>query len=81
VGLIAIVVVGIGYLAYDQFLRGDEVAPLSPGSARLADGRTEVVGSLTFPFSDFAIQPPNIAGLVSVESEGTLEFLPVFEKG
>jgi hypothetical protein len=48
-----------------------------PGPARLVDGRIEVVGSLTFPFSDFAIEPPNIAGFVSVESEGTLEFLLV----
>jgi polyisoprenoid-binding protein YceI len=67
-------------LAGDLTLHGVTKAVEIPAQARLADGRIEVVGSLTFPFSDFAIEPPNIAGFVSVENEGTLEFLLALEQ-
>jgi polyisoprenoid-binding protein YceI len=36
--------------------------------------RIEVVGSLTFPFSDFGMEAPNVGGVVTVESNPTLEF-------
>jgi len=65
-------------LAGDLTLHGVTKAVEIPAQARLADGRIEVVGSLTFPFADFAIEPPDIAGFVSVENEGTLEFLLMF---
>lgn len=68
-------------LAGDLTLHGVTKNVQIPAQARLADGRIEVVGRLTFPFSDFAIEPPNIAGFVSVENEGTLEFLLVLDKG
>lgn len=45
-----------------------------PAQARLVGSTIEVVGSLAFPFADFDIEPPNIAGFVSVHDEGTLEF-------
>jgi len=45
-----------------------------PLQFRVTGGQGEVVGSLTFPFSDFEISPPNIGGFVSVESDATLEF-------
>jgi polyisoprenoid-binding protein YceI len=48
-----------------------------PAEARLVDGRVEVLGSLTFPFSDFGMEPPNVAGFVAVEDDATLEFLVV----
>lgn len=48
-----------------------------PAEARLVDGRIEVLGSLTFPFSDFGMEPPNVAGFVTVEDDATLEFLVV----
>jgi polyisoprenoid-binding protein YceI len=35
----------------------------------------QVLGSLDFPFSDFAIDAPNIGGFLSVQDHGTLEFL------
>jgi polyisoprenoid-binding protein YceI len=37
------------------------------------DGRIEAVGSLKFPMSDFAIDPPNVGGFVTVASDATLE--------
>ena len=52
-----------------------------PSQARVAGDEIEVLGSLTFPFSDFAIEPPNIAGFVTVEDEGTLEFLVSLARG
>lgn len=51
-----------------------------PAQARLADGRIEVLGSFTFPFADFGITPPDIAGFVTVEDDGTLEFLVLIER-
>jgi polyisoprenoid-binding protein YceI len=46
-----------------------------PGQARLNGDRIEVVGSLTFPFSDFGMTPPDVAGFVQVEDDATLELL------
>jgi polyisoprenoid-binding protein YceI len=46
-----------------------------PATAQLNGGVIQVLGSLDFPFSDFAIDAPNIGGFVSVEDHGTLEFL------
>lgn len=45
------------------------------GQARLNGDRIEIVASLTFPFSDFSMTPPDIAGFVQVEDEATLEVL------
>lgn len=46
-----------------------------PGQARLAEGRIEIVAALTFPFADFGMEAPNIAGFVEVQDEATLEVL------
>ncbi|HEX2755167.1 MAG TPA: YceI family protein [Candidatus Limnocylindrales bacterium] len=46
-----------------------------PAKAQLNGSLIQVVGSLDFPFSDFAINAPNIGGFVAVEDHGTLEFL------
>jgi len=35
----------------------------------------QVQGSLTFPFSDYNIVAPNIGNFVTVQDNGTLEFL------
>lgn len=45
------------------------------GQARINGNRIEIVASLTFPFSDFDMTPPDIAGFVQVEDEATLEVL------
>lgn len=42
--------------------------------------RVEVAGSLTFPFAQFAMQPPNIPPFVSVTDQATMEFDLFFAK-
>ncbi len=49
----------------------DVIIPLD---VRIDGTQGEVVGSLKFPFSDFDMEPPNVGGFVSVESDATLEF-------
>ena len=51
-----------------------------PVDARLNGDRAEVAGSFTFPMSEFDIEPPNIAGIVTVEPTGTMEFRLVLAK-
>ena len=46
-----------------------------PGQAQLNGDRIEIVGSLTFPFSDFGMVPPSIGTFVQVEGDATLEVL------
>jgi len=45
-----------------------------PLQVQMSGERAEVVGSLTFPMSDFGITPPNVANFVTVEGDATLEF-------
>lgn len=51
-----------------------------PLDVRLTGGRGELVGSLSFPMSDFAINPPSVAGFVTVDPDATLEFKLLLEK-
>lgn len=68
-------------LAGDLTLHGVTRAVSIPAQAQLVDGLIQVAGSLTFPFADFEISAPNIAGFVSVEDEGALEFLVSLQPG
>jgi polyisoprenoid-binding protein YceI len=52
-----------------------------PAKAQLSGGLIQIAGSLSFPFSDFGINPPNVGGFVTVEDNGTLEFLVNLTKG
>jgi polyisoprenoid-binding protein YceI len=52
-----------------------------PAKAQLNGSQIQIAGSITFPFSDYNINPPNVAGFVSVEDSGTLEFLVNLTKG
>jgi polyisoprenoid-binding protein YceI len=45
-----------------------------PLQARLTGSQIQVAGSITFPFSEFGMTPPSIAGFVSVENNATMEF-------
>jgi polyisoprenoid-binding protein YceI len=45
-----------------------------PVQAKVVGDQIEVVGSLTFPMSDFSIEPPSIPPFVQVEPQGTMEF-------
>ncbi len=50
-------------------------------NAQVNGSLIQVQGALDVVFSDFAINPPNIGGFVSVEDHGTLEFLVNLAKG
>ncbi|MDQ4133628.1 MAG: YceI family protein [Actinomycetota bacterium] len=52
-----------------------------PVEARLDGPTLQVVGSYKFPMSDFAINPPNIGGFVTVDPDATLEFKILMTKG
>jgi polyisoprenoid-binding protein YceI len=70
--------------AHGQVVHTDAVGSLTlhgvtrtvtiPLTARFRAGQIETVGSITFPFSQFGMQPPNIGGFVSVENHATMEF-------
>ena len=45
-----------------------------PAKAQLNGNLIQVVGSLSFPFSDYNIVAPNIGNFVAVQDNGTLEF-------
>ncbi len=66
-------------LAGDLTLHGVTRPVEIPATARLADGRVEVLGSLTFALADYEIVAPNVGGfIISIADEGTLEFAVVF---
>jgi polyisoprenoid-binding protein YceI len=46
-----------------------------PAKAQLNGSVIQVLGSLSFPFSDYDIVAPSIGGFVTVQDTGTLEFL------
>jgi polyisoprenoid-binding protein YceI len=48
---------------------------------RVAGGRIELVGSAPIRFAAFSIQPPSVAGLVTVRDHGLLEFRLVLGPG
>jgi polyisoprenoid-binding protein YceI len=53
-----------------------------PAQARLeADGTVVVAGSLPILFSDYGIEAPSIAGLITVQDNGSMEFRVVLAKG
>jgi polyisoprenoid-binding protein YceI len=41
---------------------------------RIGERALELVGSAPIRFADFAVEPPSVAGVVTVEDHGTLEF-------
>jgi len=45
-----------------------------PIDARLTGPKIELVGSITFPFSQFGMTPPSIGGFVTVQDNATMEF-------
>jgi polyisoprenoid-binding protein YceI len=62
-------------LSGDLTIHGVTRSVAIAGQARLNGDRIAIVASLTFPFSDFDMTPPDIAGFVQVEDEATLEVL------
>ena len=45
-----------------------------PIDARFTGSNIELVGSVTFPFSQFGMTPPSIGGFVTVQDNATMEF-------
>ena len=45
-----------------------------PVKARLSGSDIEVVGSISFPWGEFNMQAPNVAGFVTVDGTATMEF-------
>ena len=45
------------------------------------DGTVVVAGSLPILLADYGIEAPNVAGLISVQDHGSMEFRVVFAKG
>ena len=64
----------------DLTLQGVTRRETIPLDVRLTGGKGELMGALSFPMSDFNINPPNIAGFVTVDPDATLEFKLVLEK-
>ena len=64
----------------DLTLHGVTKRVTIPLDVRVTGDKGELTGSLTFPMSDFAIDPPNVAGVVTVDSDATLEFKLVLER-
>ena len=45
-----------------------------PIDGLLSGSQIQLVGSISFPFSDFGMTPPSIGGFVSVQNTATMEF-------
>jgi polyisoprenoid-binding protein YceI len=58
----------------DLTMHGVTKSVTIPIDARLTGSKIELVGSITFPFSEFGMTPPSIGGFVSVENNATMEF-------
>src|SRR5437667_2329220 len=58
----------------DLTIHGVTKSVTVPIDAQLTGSKIELVGSITFPFSQFGMTPPSIGGFVSVENNATMEF-------
>jgi polyisoprenoid-binding protein YceI len=64
----------------DLTIHGSTQQVTIPLQARLNGSQIEVAGSITFPFSQFGMTPPNIGGFVSVQNNATMEFQLFFQR-
>ena len=58
----------------DLTIHGVTKSVTIPIDARLTGSQIELVGSITFPFSQFGMTPPSIGGFVTVQNNATMEF-------
>jgi polyisoprenoid-binding protein YceI len=63
----------------DLTLHGVTKRVTIPVQGRVDAGGFQAVGSLKFPMSMFAIDPPSVGGVVTVEPDATLEFKVVMQ--
>ncbi|HYS29451.1 MAG TPA: YceI family protein [Candidatus Limnocylindria bacterium] len=64
----------------DLTIHGTTTSVTIPMDAQLSGSQIQVVGSLTFPFSEFNMVPPSIGGFVSVQDNATMEFSLLLQK-
>jgi polyisoprenoid-binding protein YceI len=64
----------------DLTIHGTTKSVTIPMDAQLTGSQIQVVGSLTFPFSEFNMVPPSIGGFVSVQDNATMEFSLLLQK-
>src|SRR5713101_2786726 len=64
----------------DLTIHGTTKSVTIPMDAQLNGSQIQVVGSLTFPFSEFNMVPPSIGGFVSVQDNATMEFSLLLQK-
>lgn len=64
----------------DLTLHGATNEVAFPLEAAIEGGNIHVVGSLRIAFEHYEIEPPSVAGAISVEPEGTIELDLVFER-
>lgn len=64
----------------DLTIHGSTQQVTIPLQAKLSGSQIEVAGSITFPFSQFGMTPPNIGGFVSVQNNATMEFQLFFQR-
>jgi polyisoprenoid-binding protein YceI len=64
----------------DLTVHGTTKSVTIPMDAQLSGSQIQVVGSLTFPFSEFNMVPPSIGGFVSVQDNATMEFSLLLQK-
>jgi polyisoprenoid-binding protein YceI len=65
----------------DLTIHGVTKSVTIPIDARLSGSKIELVGSITFPFSEFGMTPPSIGGFVSVQNNATMEFQVLLAQG
>ncbi len=64
----------------DLTIHGSTQQVTIPMQAKLSGSQIEVAGSITFPFSQFGMTPPNVGGFVSVQNNATMEFKLAFQR-
>ncbi len=65
----------------DLTIHGTTKSVTIPIDAQLNGSQIQVVGSLTFPFSEFNMVPPSIGGFVTVQDNATMEFSLLLQQG
>ena len=66
--------------AGDLTIHGVTKSVTIPIAAKRNGDQLELVGSITFPFSDFEMEPPSIGGFVTVTEKATMEFQLFLER-
>jgi len=64
----------------DLTIHGSTQSVTIPMQAKLSGSQIEAAGSITFPFTQFGMTPPNIGGFVSVQNNATMEFQLFFQR-